>query len=65
MDVKFAAERMAKVVPNDVDDNAAPAANAVSLLIPVDVNSGMRRKDNPIGTEIPVIAIKIDGTNVC
>ena len=65
VDVKLAAERMAKVVPNDVDDNAAPAANAISLVIPVDVNNGMRRKDSAIGTKIPVIAINIDGTNVC
>jgi hypothetical protein len=57
-------ESMAKVVPNDVDDNAAPAANAVNFPIFIDVNRGMRRKGNAIGGEIRVIAIKIDEANI-
>ena len=55
---------MAKVVRNDVDDNAAPAANTVNFPIFIDVNRGMRRKGSAIGAEIRVIAIKIDETNV-
>src|SRR5271154_1192435 len=60
----FAADRIAKVVPSEVDERDAPAANAVRDDTFVDVNSGMRMKDKAIGNPIPVIATSMDGMSV-
>jgi len=62
--VSFEAERIAKVVPSEVDDRDAPAANAVRNDTFVGVNRGMRMKDKAIGNPIPVIATIMDGMSV-
>ena len=62
--VSFAADRIAKVVPSEVDERDAPAANAVRDDTFVDVNRGMRMKDKAIGNPIPVIATSMDGMSV-
>jgi hypothetical protein len=55
------AESIAKVVPKDVDEEAAPAAKALSRVISSGRNKGIRRNDRAIGSNMPVIATRADG----
>lgn len=59
----FTEDRIANVVPREVDDNAAPAAKAVNLNTPAP--SGMRINDNAMGRQIPVKATRMAGIKVC
>jgi len=65
VEVNWAVERIANVVPSEVEESAAPAAKALSLLTSVDVNKGIRSNERAIGARIPVNATRIDGPKVC
>ena len=60
----FAAESVAKVVPNEVDERAAPAENA-AIFVTCDGNRrGRKRNEKAIGNVIPVTAIMIEVKSV-
>lgn len=61
----FAADRMAYVVPREVEQREAPAVNAVSRLIVGDQRSGIRINDKAMGTKIPVNATRTEITKYC
>jgi hypothetical protein len=62
---KFAADKIANVVPKDVEQSDAPAVKAVNRLIFCGQKSGIRTKDSAIGTRIPVTATRTERTKFC
>jgi hypothetical protein len=64
VEVNLAADRTANVVPKDVEQSEAPAANAASLLI-VAENIGMSKNDKAMGSKMPVHATRIASSKVC
>jgi hypothetical protein len=61
----FAADRIAYVVPIEVEHNDALAVNAVKALICSGRNNSKSTKDSAIGNKIPVIATATESPNVC
>lgn len=59
------AERIAYVVPKEVEQREAPAVNAVRGVIVGDQNIGMRIKDNAIGRRMPVKATRTEMMKYC
>jgi hypothetical protein len=60
--ISFSRNRIAHIIPNEVDDSAAPDAIAVRLSI---VEIGIRRNDRRKGKMTPVAATRTEGMKFC